>query len=240
VEKKPFTGFYTHDTLLVMESISPDKLFDLSQFRYAAIFEGCTCPWDALKKLETYLKTLPLGKIHVKIPEGAFLVNPEIISIDEGSVIEPGAYIKGPCVIGKNVQIRQGAYIRSNVLVGDNAVIGHDTEIKHSIVMNHAAAAHFAYLGDSILGNQVNLGAGTKCANLRLNHQEIYVGGIATGLKKFGAILGDGTQLGCNCVTNPGTVTGKGVLAHPCVNFGGIVPAASIVKAAHQPEIVQP
>lgn len=223
-----------------MESISPDKLFDLALFRYAAIFEGCTCPWEALKKLESYLKGMPLGKIRVEIPSGAFLVNPEEIYIDEGTIVEPGAYIKGPCVIGKNVQIRHGAYIRGNVLVGDDAVIGHDTEIKHTIVMNKAAAAHFAYLGDSILGNHVNLGAGTKCANLRLNHQEVFVGGIATGLKKFGAILGDGTQLGCNSVTNPGTVTGKGVIVHPCVNFGGIVPAGAIVKAMQQPEIVQP
>lgn len=223
-----------------MESISPDKLFDLALFRYAAIFEGCTCPWDALKRLEEYLKSLPLGKIDVKIPEGAFLVNPELISIDKETVIEPGAYIKGPCVIGKNVQIRQGAYIRGNVLVGDNAVIGHDTEIKHSILMNHAAAAHFAYLGDSILGNHVNLGAGTKCANLRLNHEEVFVGGINTGLKKLGAILGDATQTGCNSVSNPGAVTGKGVLVYPCVNFGGIVPAGSIVKSSQQPVIEQP
>lgn len=223
-----------------MESISPDKLFDLAQFRFRAIFDGCTCPWDALKKLEAFIMKLPLGEIRVEIPAGAFLVNPELISIDEGTIIEPGAYIKGPCVIGKNVQIRQGAYIRGNVLVGDDAVIGHDTEIKHTIVMNHAAAAHFAYLGDSILGNHVNLGAGTKCANLRLKHDEVHVGGVATGLKKFGAILGDSTQLGCNCVTNPGTVTGKGVLAHPCVNFGGIVSEGSIVKAAQQPVIVQP
>lgn len=214
--------------------ITPSDLFDLSEFKHAYIFHGCQYPWEVLPKIENYLKSKVLGKIEVGIPKEAHLLHPELISIGKGTVVEPGAYIKGPCIIGENCQIRQGAYIRGNVIVGDHCVIGHDTEVKNTIFLNRAQAAHFAYLGDSILGNYVNLGAGTKCANLRLDHGEISIildgEKIQTKLKKFGAILGDETQLGCNSVTNPGTITGKKVFCYPCVNFGGIIPEEKTVK----------
>lgn len=217
-------------------------LFDLSLFAHRALFSEEIYVWDALKKVESYIRTQKLGNIEIEIPDGVHLVHPELISIGKGTVIEPGAYIKGPCIIGENCQVRQGAYIRGNVIVGNHCVIGHDTEMKSVIMLDYANAAHFAYLGDSILGNRVNLGAGTKCANLRLDHGEVKVEiegkKVATGLKKFGAILGDDTQLGCNSVTNPGTVTGKGVFCYPCVNFGGVIPAKSVVKNPQPPVIL--
>jgi NDP-sugar pyrophosphorylase family protein len=137
-------------------------------------------------------------------------------------------------VIGKNCQVRHGAYIRGGFICGNKCVIGHDTEIKNSIFLNGTQAAHFAYVGDSILGNRVNLGAGTKCANLRLDHGQIFVSiigqKIATGLKKFGAIIADDCQLGCNSVTNPGTLMAKNSCSMPCINFGGFVPEKALIR----------
>lgn len=219
-------------------ALSPQKFFNLEHFTHIHLFDDCTYVWQALSKISTYLKSQHLGKIEVEVPQGIFLVNPELISIGQGTVLEPGAYIKGPCIIGKNCTIRHGAYIRGDVITGDGCVIGHDTEIKNTIMLNNAHAAHFAYLGDSILGNRVNLGAGTKCANLKLNNGvvEVVVEGqkISTGLRKFGAIIGDDSQLGCNSVTNPGALLGKKVMSYPCTNFGGIVPANSLVRSENR------
>jgi NDP-sugar pyrophosphorylase family protein len=178
---------------------------------------------------------MKLGKIEAEIPAGAFLVNPELITIEAGAVIEPGCYIKGPCFIGAHSTVRHGAYIRGDVIVGQNSVVGHDSEVKNSILLDHCHAAHFAYVGDSILGNHVNLGAGTKCANLRLDNKPVILfdgqARIDTGLRKFGAVVGDGSQIGCNAVTNPGTLLGKHVFCYPCTNLGGIVPANSTVRS---------
>lgn len=216
--------------------LTAEYFFDLTLCPFSSLFKKETYVWEALNELQSYFQDIELGKIEIEIQEGIFLVNPELISIGRGTVVEPGVYIKGPCVIGENCQIRQGAYLRGNVLTGNQCVIGHDTEVKNSILLNRAQAAHFAYLGDSILGNQVNLGAGTKCANLRLDHgliQVHYQGEkINTGLKKFGAIIGDKSQLGCNSVSNPGTLMGKGALCYPCTNFGGWIPDNHVVKSS--------
>ena len=217
-----------------MKPFSVEHFFDLSSFAHKELFEGATFVWQALEKIEDYLAKSTLGKINSAKQEYAYFVNPETISIGPGTVVEPGAYIKGPCIIGANCSIRHGAYIRGNVIVGDHCVIGHATEMKHTIMLNYAHAAHFAYVGDSILGNHVNLGAGTKCANLRFNGEPIIVRfgaeSIATGLRKFGAIIGDYTQLGCNVVTNPGTVIGKHVQCYPALNFGGVIPEKRAVR----------
>jgi len=137
------------------------------------------------------------------------------LSIGEGVLVESGAFIKGPVIIGDKSEIRQGAYLRGHCLVGARCVIGHVTEVKHAIFLDDAKAGHFAYVGDSILGNGVNLGAGTKLANLRFKGGEVLVDKISTGLSKFGAILGDKVQTGCNAVTHPGTVIGKRSLVLP-------------------------
>jgi UDP-N-acetylglucosamine diphosphorylase / glucose-1-phosphate thymidylyltransferase / UDP-N-acetylgalactosamine diphosphorylase / glucosamine-1-phosphate N-acetyltransferase / galactosamine-1-phosphate N-acetyltransferase len=141
------------------------------------------------------------------------------LSLGQGVLVESGAFIKGPTIIGDRTEIRQGAYLRGHCLVGARCVVGHVTEVKHAILLDGAKAGHFAYLGDSILGNEVNLGAGTKLANLRFGGGEILVkteaGPIASGLRKFGAVLGDRVQTGCNAVTNPGTVLGKKSMVLP-------------------------
>ena len=144
------------------------------------------------------------------------------IQIGEGSVVEPGAFIKGPTIIGNHTEVRQGAYIRGKCLIGDRCVVGHTTEVKGSIFLDGAKAGHFAYVGDSILGNQVNLGAGTKLANLKIRGSSVRIrtenGSVDTGRRKLGAILGDGTETGCNAVTNPGTILGKGSVVCPVLS----------------------
>ena len=149
---------------------------------------------------------------------GAVLIGRKI-DLGKGVLIEPGAYVKSPAVVGDYTEIRQGAYMRGYCLVGKRCVVGHVTEVKHSIFLDDAKAGHFAYVGDSILGNDVNLGAGTKLANLRFMSGDVQVRTaealLSTGLRKMGAVLGDHVQTGCNSVTNPGTVIGKKSLVFP-------------------------
>jgi len=157
------------------------------------------------------------------------------IQIGKGSVIEPGALIKGPTMIGHHSEVRQGAYVRGNCLVGNGCVVGHTTEMKNSIMLDGAKAGHFAYIGDSILGNDVNLGAGTKLANLKIVNTgiKLRIEGqtYKTGLRKFGAILGDKVEMGCNSVSSPGTLLGKESLVYPTVNVpGGYYPNNSVVS----------
>lgn len=226
-----------------MQHFATNHFFDLSQFAHAALFDGCQYVWQALDRIKGYLEAYPLGNSQTKEQQGAYLVNASQISIGEGTVIEPGAYIKGPCIIGKNCQIRHGAYIRGDCIIGDCCVIGHTTEIKNSIILNHSNAAHFAYLGDTILGSHVNLGAGVKCANLRLDGAQIVIRDcgqkIATNRRKFGAIIGDHSEVGCNSVLNPGTLLCKNVQAYPSINFGGYIEENSVVRPSVKVQITK-
>lgn len=203
------------------------SLFCLDAYEHKDLFSNLEYPWEALERLPAYLLEQDLGKIETSIVPGVWLMDPDKISIGSGTIIQPGAYIQGPCVIGRNCQIRQGAYIRGNVLIADQCIIGHASEIKHSILFNKAAAPHFNYVGDSILGNKVNLGAGVICANYRLDQQCISVRWgqkkIKTRLKKLGACIGDGSQIGCNTVINPGTCTDKGVMCYPNTTLQGYI-----------------
>jgi NDP-sugar pyrophosphorylase family protein len=157
------------------------------------------------------------------------------IKVGKGVLIEPGAYIKSPTIIGDQTEVRHGAYIRGYCLIGRNCVVGHVTEVKHTIFLDGAKAGHFAYLGDSILGNQVNLGAGTKLANLRFIKGDVSIatpdGAVKTGLRKLGAILGDYVQTGCNTVTNPGTLLGKKSMVIPNTTVpSGYHPDSSLIR----------
>lgn len=180
---------------------------------------GCTIEFgDATKgKLCVKRDGEPLDGASV-IMAGAVLVG-DAFSIGKGVLIESGAYIKAPAIIGDRSEVRQGAYLRGYCLVGARCVVGHVTEVKHAIFLDDAKAGHFAYLGDSILGNDVNLGAGTKLANLRFAGGTVQIktptGTVNSGLRKLGAIFGDRTQTGCNSVTNPGTVLGKKSIVMP-------------------------
>lgn len=212
------------------------QFFDLTNFPHKKLFEQTNYPWEILNKLEFYIKNLALGRNCGIVSPQAYIINPNEIYIGEGSIVEPGAYIHGPCWIGNNCVIRHGAYIRGNLITGDHVVIGHDTEVKNAVFLSGSNAAHFAYVGDSILGCKVNLGAGTKCANFKLDKQEITIetedNRILTKRRKLGAIIGDHSQIGCNSVLNPGTIMGKNVICYPCVNVGGCIPAKSLIKPA--------
>lgn len=217
-----------------MKEFSYDTFFELKNFSHKELFLYTEFVWEPLQKLEKYLLSQSLGKIEVSIPDGVYIENKSLVSIGKGTVLEPGCYIKGPCIIGKNCQIRHGSYIRENVLIGDDCVVGHATEIKHSILLNHAQIPHFNYVGDSILGNHAHLGSGAICANLRLDKKEISVRfdgkKVETKMKKLGAILGDHAQVGCNAVLNPGTFLGKNSICYPSVHASGYKKENSIFK----------
>ena len=196
---------------------------------------GCTITYgDATKgKL--------LVKRHGKELTGASLIMAGVvitgnrIQLGKGVLIESGALIKEPAIIGDQSEVRQGAYLRGYCLVGKRCVVGHTTEVKHSIFLNDAKAGHFAYLGDSILGNDANLGAGTKFANLRFLAGNVQVrtknGLIDSGLGKFGAILGDRVQTGCNSVTNPGTIIGpEGILMPNTTATSGFHAGRTVIR----------
>jgi bifunctional N-acetylglucosamine-1-phosphate-uridyltransferase/glucosamine-1-phosphate-acetyltransferase GlmU-like protein len=157
------------------------------------------------------------------------------IKIGRGVLIEAGALVKEPAIIGDRTEVRQGAYLRGYCLTGKRCVVGHTTEVKHSIFLNDAKAGHFAYLGDSILGGDANLGAGTKFANLRFLPGSVQVrtpdGPVDSGLRKLGAILGDRAQTGCNSVTNPGTLIGRDSILMPNTTApSGLHPAKSMIR----------
>ncbi|MGZ3732828.1 MAG: UDP-N-acetylglucosamine diphosphorylase [Parachlamydiaceae bacterium] len=208
--------------------------FDLTKYAHRSFIENCDALWDPLSKLEPYLKECLKGNFPSSNYPGAILVNPDLIKIGQGTVVEPGAYIEGPCVIGDHCTIRHGAYIRGNVLAGNHCVIGHGTELKNTILLDHVHIAHLSYAGDSIFGNGCNLGAGAKCANLRFDGKPIVIHyqeqKYLTNRRKFGVIAGDHVQLGCNSVTNPGTLLGKGVYLFPCTNFGGVAPPHAMIQ----------
>ena len=210
----------------------PADLFDLKQSEHAAIFDGCQYAWDALKKIESYLKANLKRGLKNKCDGVAFIGDD--VCIGEGTVVEDGVMIKGPAIIGKNCQIRHNAYIRENVIIGDNCVVGNSSELKNSLMFNNAAAPHFNYVGDSILGFKAHLGAGVKISNFKMfpGSIEVEVDGrpFDTGLRKFGALLGDGAEVGCNAVLNPGSVVGRGAVIYPNVFWRGILPANMIAK----------
>ena len=172
-------------------------------------------PWELLGKslsdfLQELVHSIPLReRIQGDIDPRAY-VEIENVVIEKGARVEAGAYIDGPCYISAGTQVRHAAYIRGSVFADCDVVIGHATEVKGSILFNNAKAGHFNYVGDSILGIDVNLGAGTKLANLKFNGQNVRVSSqhqkYDTGLKKLGGILGNGAQTGCNSVLNPGTM----------------------------------
>jgi NDP-sugar pyrophosphorylase family protein len=207
---------------------------DLKQTEHGALFEKVTQAWEVLLSLHHYLAEQIKPANH-----GTLIGKPVIgekVFIGEGTVIEPGAYIKGPAWIGANCQIRHGAYIRENVIVGAGSVIGNSSEIKNSILFQGCQVPHFNYVGDSILGAKVHLAAGVIVSNLKLNGDFITLrighAMLTTGLRKFGALIGDGAEVGCNAVLNPGSIIGRRSLIYAGVSWRGILPANSIAKDA--------
>jgi acetyltransferase-like isoleucine patch superfamily enzyme len=181
--------------------------------------------------------------------EGAAIIMPGVYLFDDkiiiggGTVVEPGALIKGPTVVGAGTEVRQGAYMRGNCLIGSGCVVGHTTEIKGSIMLDGSKAGHFAYIGDSILGKDVNLGAGTKLANLKMIPGTIIISVDRkyhkTGRRKLGAILGDRSETGCNSVTSPGTLMEPDSIVYSGVSVpGGYYPETSYVMPSRDSIVI--
>jgi NDP-sugar pyrophosphorylase family protein len=216
--------------------LRPHDFFDLASFEHAKLFQDLDYVWDALKEetFNSYLESLITGagrRVEADVAPTSVLIGDDIV-LGKGTIVEPGVCIYGPTVIGQNCHIRHGAYIRGEVIIGDGCVLGHASEIKHSIMLDKSQAPHFAYVGDSILGNRVNLGAGTRLSNLTMVSVKDPTTGARptlklkvaetiydTGLPKFGAILADDVQTGCNVVTNPGCLVAPRTLVYPNVSL---------------------
>lgn len=218
----------------------PADLFDLSQASHAALFHDCEYAWDALKRLKQFIEANLTPGLKNRCEGDAFVG--ERVFIGEGTVVEDGAMIRGPAIIGRNCQIRHNAYIREHVIVGDGCVIGNSCELKHSILFNDCQVPHFNYVGDSILGHHAHLGAGVVLSNVKSFPGNVLVDAkptpLDTGLRKFGALLGDHAEIGCNSVLNPGSIIGRRSVVYPLTNWRGILPDNMIVKNKAAQEIV--
>jgi len=217
-----------------------DLFENLDAFEHRAIFDGCKDIWEVVSKIKVYLNQFFKGFNKTPIIKGEVgkrvtFVGKEIF-IDEGAIVEDGVSIYAPCIIGKETVLRQGAYLRGCVIIGQKCVIGHATEIKNALLMNESKAPHFNYVGDSIIGQRVNLGAGVILANFKSgsNNPEIIINDgreeMRTGLRKLGAILGDDVHIGCNAVLNPGTIVGKGSVIYPLASVKGVINPYTIIK----------
>jgi NDP-sugar pyrophosphorylase family protein len=214
---------------------------DLAGFEHRALFDDTLYVWEALENIGGYLARVLDPRIDGLVMPGAWVAGN--VSVGEGAVIEPGAMVQGPAIIGRQSQIRHGSYLRGNVIVGDGAVVGHCCELKTAVLLNQASAAHLNYVGDSILGNGANLGAGAICANRKVTGEEVVIAvgdkRHPTGLTKLGAIVGDHAQIGCNACLAPGTLIGKHSLVYSLASVQGYCPPNSIVKARPRIEIAK-
>ncbi len=237
------------------ETFTTSHYITIENLWFSSLFSTVEHPWEVLKPKfkEEWIATNTTpnaDKIHTQdglvtktqkiatktgfftVISGSYIASLDI-EFKDNVVVEPGAYVHGPAVFGEGTVIRQGAYIRGGVITGKNCVIGHTTEVKSSIFCDEAKAGHFAYIGDSILGNHVNLGAGTKISNLKMTNDEIILRiedeNISTGLRKMGAIIGDYCETGCNSVLNPGVL-----LAPKCM----VYPAIAVRKKYYSPKTV--
>lgn len=219
-----------------MEECRIENLYNLEQTIAKDIFEGVTYPWEVLPKIEEFI--ISLGKT---LDKNEYEEKGENIWIAKSAKVEPTAYIAGPAIIGKNAEIRHCAFIRGKAIVGEGAVVGNSTELKNVILFNKVQVPHYNYVGDSILGYKSHMGAGSITSNVKSDKKLVIVKNgkeqIETGLKKFGAMLGDEVEVGCGSVLNPGTVVGKHTNIYPLSSIRGVVPEHSIYK--NQNEIVE-
>lgn len=234
-------------------TLSPHAFFDLSSTEHASLFEGLDFVWEALGRVDGYLESVlaglggvgPAGYRRAVPGEGGVHRDAWIIGdvfLAEDVAIEPGAMVQGPTLIGAGSAVRHGAYVRGGCIIGRSCVVGHASELKRVIMLDGSQAPHFNYVGDSILGAHVNLGAGTKLSNLKNDGAPIEIAyegrRIATRLRKLGAVLGDGVHTGCNSVTSPGTLIGPGTMVYANTVLRGVYPGGSIVKLRQSIEVV--
>ena len=212
-----------------MEALTVKELYTLDQTIAKDIFKDVTYPWEVLPKISSFI--VELGNT---LNSDEYEKRGENVWIAKSAKIAPTAYINGPAIIGKDAEVRHCAFIRGNAIVGEGAVVGNSTELKNVILFNKVQVPHYNYVGDSILGYKSHMGAGSITSNVKSDKKLVVVktpeGNIETGMKKFGAMLGDEVEVGCGSVLNPGTVVGSHSNMYPLSSVRGFGPGNSIYK----------
>ncbi|MBR3601843.1 MAG: UDP-N-acetylglucosamine pyrophosphorylase [Lachnospiraceae bacterium] len=211
-----------------MENIKIKNMLTLEETIAVDLFEGATYPWEVLPKIGNFI--MELGKT---LPTDKFEQVGDNVWIAKSATVFPSAYIQGPCIIDEEAEVRHCAFVRGNAIVGKGAVVGNSTELKNVVLFNKVQVPHYNYVGDSILGFRSHMGAGSITSNFKSDKTMVKVHGeeeIETGLRKFGAMLGDDVEVGCNSVLNPGTVVCKNSNIYPVSCVRGVVPPNSIYK----------
>lgn len=227
-----------------MSEFSAQQLLDLEHIEYGGLFVDDEPAWTALSRIKPYLESRVSGQ---QLAAGATVderaVIGENVILGDGVVVEPNATIKGPAIIGPGCTVRSGAYVRENVITGAGVMLGNSCEFKNCVIFDNAEIPHFNYVGDSILGYKAHLGAGVILSNVRLDRKnvvlKIHSGPIDTGLRKFGAIIGDRTEIGCNSVLSPGSIVGRDCILYPGTQWKGVLGSNQIVKLRQTQEIVE-
>ena len=219
-----------------MEECKIKNLYNLNETIAKELLESITYPWEALPKIEKFI--IEIGN---KLDLDKYEKKGENIWIAKSAKVASTAYINGPAIIGEDAEIRHCAFIRGKAIVGNGAVVGNSTELKNVILFNKVQVPHYNYVGDSILGYKAHMGAGSITSNVKSDKKLVIVKSkdeeIETGLKKFGAMLGDNVEIGCNSVLNPGTVIGRNTNIYPLSCVRGVIPQKSIYK--NKNEIVE-
>jgi NDP-sugar pyrophosphorylase family protein len=222
-----------------------EELFSIPHnFPFKSYFEGADSPWSWVSQIR---KALEASDFVAQIPDSGSIPPGVVIEgtvfIDPSVVLSPNVVIQGPAYIGAGTEIRPGAFIRGNVIVGENCVLGNSSEFKNCLLLNNVQAPHYNYVGDSILGNGAHLAAGVICSNLRLDQAHVLIklhsGFVDSGLRKLGALIGDGAEVGCNTVLNPGSVLGKRSVVYPSMSFDGVLEAYSIAAVKQVMRIIK-
>lgn len=207
------------------------EMYDLSQTIAAELFEGKTYPWEVLPQIGDFIKKLGPTLDPNEYENGKY---GDDVWVAKSAKIAPTASITGPCIIGKDTEVRQCAFIRGKAIIGEGCVVGNSCELKNAVLFNKVQTPHFNYIGDSVLGYKSHTGAGAVTSNVKQDKTPVTVNykgtRVETGLKKFGAMLGDNVEVGCNSVLNPGTVVGRFSNVYPLSMVRGFVPARSILK----------
>lgn len=212
-----------------MEEMKIKNMYDLTQTIASELFEGKEYPWEVLGEIGDFIK-----KIGPTLDPEEYELKGEDIWIAKSAKVWPTVSITGPCIIGKDAEVRQCAFIRGKAIVGEGAVVGNSTELKNVVLFNKVQVPHYNYVGDSVLGYKSHMGAGAVTSNVKQDKKNVTINyrgeKVETGLRKFGAMLGDNVEVGCNSVLNPGTVVGRFSNVYPLSCVRGFVPAQSIYK----------
>jgi len=213
----------------IIKDLTIEQLYDLDQTIAASLFDGKTYPWEVLGDIKNYI--IELGKT---LPADKYELRGENVWVAKSAKVFETAYLGSPCIIDEDAEVRHCAFIRGSAIVGRNCVVGNSVELKNVVLFNNVQVPHYNYVGDSVLGYRSHMGAGSITSNVKSDKTLVTVksekGCIETGLKKFGAMLGDYVEVGCNSVLNPGTVIGRHTNVYPTSSVRGHIPSESIYK----------